>query len=374
MDDEAQLVTGHAAALRADYQAINLEQHGGDEAALLPAEDRVVATLASMARDLNPLFALPGRRPTRAEPAGREAAFAAAAARVFGFAVALCRAVNILLWAMLILLYFSQVDGVFPAFSCADGTAYCSRLFRFRDDCAPSGQACAVSLPDTVPVLVLLTLMQFMQFYVRAFAKQVLRQAVRGRKGGGDDFDLGLTVLAALAAICAYAFLLLLFGLEAFALPFGTKQGEIAFAIMDMRGLGYTCAVAAVLVGFVYPSAMYTEVYARWVSVGSLGFIGLLSLLAVAVHLLVSGLWYTADNWPFVGSSLFFVAWESDTLAFRVVRSWFSALTILENILVFGLFNANARLHDEAYDALLYVPAWSRPLLLGPLFGRPLRT
>ncbi len=90
------------------------------------------------------------------------------------------------------------------------------------------------------------------------------------------------------------------------------------------------------------------------------------SLLAVAVRLSVSGVWYMVENWVFVDSTLFFVAWEKDMLAFRVVRTWFSALTVLENVLGFGLVNAVKRWKDvpDFKDVTKVLPAWSVPILM----------
>jgi hypothetical protein len=211
-----------------------------------------------------------------------------------------------------------------------------------------------------VPVLLLLTVMQFWQLFLKLFSKDKLVRAIRG-----EDVLEGIAV-----GVSGYSFVLLLFGLEAFALPFGTKQGEIAFAVMNMRGLNITCIIAATLFGIGLPVILICgHSKLKLISFDTenkLNIACFASLLAVVVHLFVSGIWYMVENWSFVDSTLFFVAWEKDMLAYRVVRSWFSALTVLENVLSFGLVNAIRRWNSRPHftDVSKMLPSWAVPIAM----------
>jgi hypothetical protein len=263
--------------------------------------------------------------------------------RGYGWALAVLRHVNMALWCALIGVYFAEVDGSFTRVTCADdGLTYCSNMYLLCPDCAIAAERCTADLFATVSVLVLMTVMQLANFLVRFI----------GRHGADRR--------APLVQVSAFLLLLLLFALEAFALPFGTKEGHIAFAQLDPRGLNITAIVATASLFITLPLLKNGQ---GWACLG-FGCVGLALLLAVVLHVAVSTIGFMVDRWAFVDATLFFVAWEKEQLAYRVLRSWFSALVVLENVLTFGFFvsvrRAYASVDKEVFSRCL--PRWSLPL------------
>jgi hypothetical protein len=107
---------------------------------------------------------------------------------------------------------------------------------------------------------------------------------------------------ALLVNFSSAVFLFLLFVMDGFALPMGTKLGEVAFAIMDPQITAIVASAAIACLHVVWRSAG-TDRYDVLVAP---------SLLAVAVHLAVAAVLYAVDQWPFVDSIMFLLAWEKE--------------------------------------------------------------
>ena len=75
-------------------------------------------------------------------------------------ALSCVRVVNLGLWLSLIGMYFSQVDGEFPQWSCSlSDSFYCSReLGAIESDCSLTGRMCSVDQGQSIPVFVFLSL------------------------------------------------------------------------------------------------------------------------------------------------------------------------------------------------------------------------
>jgi hypothetical protein len=96
---------------------------------------------------------------------------------------------------------------------------------------------------------------------------------------------------------------------------FSPATSTDVYMSMDMRGLHYTCIVAAAFLGLFFPACLYVGMRSDDDDDddGQGGYVFLcftLPLLVVAMHALVSGVWYMVDSWSFIDFTLFFVAWK----------------------------------------------------------------
>ncbi len=74
----------------------------------------------------------------------------------------------------------------------------------------------------------------------------------------------------------------------------------------------------------------------------------------------LSTLWFAVEFWDFVDASLFFVALEKDMIAYRGLRSTYSACVIAESVVSFGFLNTLRRRKEGLENSLLYLPGWAR--------------
>jgi hypothetical protein len=296
-----------------------------------------------LARSLNPANALPPRQLTAESPAAAEIERLKRLKRRLAWVLVPLRVVLMGLWATLIAVYFSTVNGAFAEWRCpADGvtgaveTVYCSNSFVYDARCALTGEACRIDLTQTVPILVYLSLAQAGLFGLKFFAAAASEAARENQEVADCSCDKFLLryLVALLLRISSAVFLFVLFVMEGFALPMDTKRGDIAFAIMDARGLHITSIVASA--GFLQLpllSVIRGDNFDGNIARVS-GLLFTVTLLAVAVHLCVSAVLYAKEQWAFVNSTMFLMAWEKEQLTYRAVRTLFSAGTFLEGFLV----------------------------------------
>ena len=151
--------------------------------------------------------------------------------------------------------------------------------------------------------------------------------------GAGDD-----SCARAALTVLSRTYLLLIFGMEAFALPFSTKEGHIAFTLLDQHGLWITVYVLLAIVAgaLVYGAwlryCIDDRPYDEFLEDMWIGLV-MVAVFAAGVHLLVGGVWHIVDRWHFIDETLFFVAFKKDLLLYRVLRTAFSTLTVLEVLL-----------------------------------------
>lgn len=133
-------------------------------------------------------------------------------------------------------MYFSDVDGEFAKVEC-DSVSYCSNLFVLNPSCqvGSNGNCTVVDFP-TIPVLIYLTFAQTLSFFLKYYTVAEAGLASLDSKGQKR------APTAVRAVTLAYTFVV--FVLQAFALPFGTKEGVIAFSPMRDTGLQVTAIVA----------------------------------------------------------------------------------------------------------------------------------
>lgn len=135
-------------------------------------------------------------------------------------------------------------------------------------------------------------------------------------------------------------YLFLLFTLEAIVLPFGTKQGEIAFVQFDTHSFEYTIIIFlsilawGVLLTF-YQSIVEIEDGCGWRVVIIMFFAipYVLSLLSVIIHSAVVVIWNLSDSYQFYTTNLFFLSLNGEFLLYKSVRTFFSTFSLLEAVL-----------------------------------------
>jgi len=263
------------------------------------------------------------------------------------------RVVSFALWLSLIGQYFYSVDGHFaervclrPNFPDQVAISYCSNDYQLYPEpgrCVMTGNMCHVSLLESVPTLIFLSIMQLNIFMMRVLTSSVAIKMLKALL----RFDLVLIVFVFLL-FCQHLFLFVTFIIEGFALPLGTKDGLFAFQPWDSYGLNITCIVAIPLlfapfiIRFLPESIREYRIKMRISSWAHFGY--LLAISVVSIHSLVSALAYAVNHWDFVSASMFFIAWQKSFLSYRVTRTLFSIAAIVETILSFSLFNQAKRL------------------------------
>jgi hypothetical protein len=98
-----------------------------------------------------------------------------------------------------------------------------------------TGVQCFVDLTQTVPLLCLLTLGQVALFPYKAAGGYLTKRE--------QESDQPSVTLYAVVWLPTNGVLLLVFLIEAFALPFGTKSGHIAFSLFDTHDLHWSVVV-----------------------------------------------------------------------------------------------------------------------------------
>jgi hypothetical protein len=268
---------------------------------------------------------------------------------------------SLVLWLALIALYFSEIDGAFARVQCGpkgDAIAYCSNEFVLATDCAPTGQNCSVDRFVTVPVLIYLTLAQASRLVIKDISAMTRRYP-----NGARDWGDRVVLLIFIAAI--NSFLVVVFVLEAFALPFGEKEGTVAFVLFRGDGLNITALVAAaaqVLLALGLGLSCGAEsAVLLWVLAGA----------ALGVHSIVAAALHWAQNARFVSASLFFLGPERAFLPYRLLRTAYSVALLGESVALFSLGNLASRVSQE--DSVFLGRAGEGSLveylLVGPVLG-----
>jgi hypothetical protein len=190
---------------------------------------------------------------------------------------------------------------------------------------------------------------QLSVYLLRMAAKLFAFMAVSGLREAQDCKSwTGVLLVFVLLWLPMMMYLFTLFLLEGFALPMGTKDGEIAFSSWNGYGLNVTCIVVLGwgLLVLCLAAVKVTSCITDFLQVVLLLSVAV-GMLAVSVHSLVTAILYAVDHWEFVSTSMFFIAWRKEFLAFRVVRTIFSALIILDSVLAFAAFNMEGRLQSD---------------------------
>jgi len=192
-----------------------------------------------------------------------------------------------------------------------------------------------VDLFDSVPILVYLALLQWNIGSLRMF--RIVFESMSIVEKYQDYLHRSF---AFFVAILCQGFLANLFLLEAFALPFDIKQGKIAFSLLDGHGLFVSVFVVIGLFVVLGISLLCSHAEnPRYLAL--LG--AALSSFVLVLHSIVVVLWHWIAHWQFVNISLFFLSLEKEYMAYRLVRSVFSVLTIVESWFWFGFGNIVVR-------------------------------
>ena len=98
------------------------------------------------------------------------------------------------------------------------------------------GDACRVDLDKTLPILAFLTLSQTLIFYTKVGVPRLVVWPLCARQRAqvtSVSNAMARELVFLLAFVAAESALVIIFLLEAFALPFGTKRGLVAFVQLD---------------------------------------------------------------------------------------------------------------------------------------------
>ncbi len=288
-----------------------------------------------------------------------------------GWVAALVRLVTVALWAALVGVYLGKVDGAFAQWQRSDGVLFCGDTgVGMAAAAAPSGATCHVDLFQTLPVALLLAT-------VRLYATARTRDTVGDAMGAGAcSGKSGTDVVAACGSVMLLAVGALLFLLEALVLPFNSGEGDaaVSFALLDMRGLHITAIVTVAMVALdrlvVWHAAASGQLDDARVL--ALNKVAALTCVAAVVHGWVTAFSFVGERSAFMGGGLFLPAWRGAQLDFRVLRSVFSALAVVDCVTSLLVFNTTLRLAPSKLRATL--PLWTQWLLAGRLGSASPRT
>lgn len=238
-----------------------------------------------------------------------------------------------MLWFLLVLLYFVDIDGSFPEIVCPS-VRYCSRFYVLdQATCAPSGRQCRAPQPATALLLCFLCIAQCNIGAFRCLSHNIYfcdRLA-------GDRLERNSASFRALACVglsVANLPFLSLFVLEAVAIPFGTKDGHVAFAYLEPHGLQWAALVAFVLftLGIVASRLVRCDTLCvvLWIPCAIALFLVLLTFGAAVF------IWFASEHGEFVGASLFVLAWKQDYVLYKVVRTTFTVLSVAESLFFYA--------------------------------------
>jgi hypothetical protein len=276
--------------------------------------------------------------------------------------IAFLRLTNTILWVLLIGLYFNQVNGDFPKVKCHNGISYCSKDYLFHESCSISkDEFCEVHHQDTILILIFLSLSQWMVFFIKD-------RAANGEHYADCDDEYNDGVENPISSVFVYFgmfgfnhfYLFLLFILEAIALPFGTKEGHIAFVVMDPHYLEYSVSAFLSVLGFGIFLTLCQIMFLnddtssanacawKFCVLMFFAFPYALMVIELLIHATVVTIWNIVDNYNFYGASMFFLSLKNDYLLYRSVRTFFSALTLLESFCTWILFRVDN--HKRYWD------------------------
>jgi hypothetical protein len=252
--------------------------------------------------------------------------------------IAALRLINFSLWVSMVLSYFMSVDGNFTLYQCAvSGVSYCTHQYQYEDSCAPTSDVCRVNWGESISILLALTFYQSVVFFMKLLAHDGTRE-----REGIESGEYGTTCRKVTSWVVTLVTTLLLFCfflLEAFALPFGYKQGQIAFVYPNLIGL-YIDAIISLVNIMLFLLCLCTM---RLCAEGQecppgtniIFSIPALPLIFLSGHAIVVALAHLVSNWEFVNSSLFFMSFSQEFVFFKAIRTFFSTFTITEACLTY---------------------------------------
>jgi hypothetical protein len=251
---------------------------------------------------------------------------------IFPF-VGILRFTNTILWILLIYYYFHQINQQFYHVSCDHNIHYCSKDYYYDHTChIDDTHPCTISQSYvTVSILIFLSLSQCMVFFIKD-------RGVNGTPVDDDYVESPYTKSFSYLGPFTPMYLLLLFSLEAISLPFGTKEGEIAFVKMDTYSLEYTVIIFLSLLTWGIILTIYQSFYeflSGWDFVTFFLFAVpyTLALLALILHCGVVVVLNFIDHHRFYTANIFFFSLQGEFILYKSLRTMFSSLSIFETVL-----------------------------------------